>query len=52
MAAETVSMSRYDNRVKLVRDIVSANSELNDTTASDIAVKVLRALDTIPEKVR
>lgn len=52
MTTEPRSMSRYDKRVKVVSDIVKAHSQLDDTTASGIAVQVLHALDTIPEKVR
>jgi|GEM_PF-1338222 len=54
MSAETMPrpMSRYDQRVKLVRDIVQAHSTLDDKAASEIAVNVLRALDTVSEKVR
>jgi len=49
---ETRTLSRYDQRVKLVQDIMKSNSQLDDATASDLAVRVLRALDTIPENVR
>jgi Family of unknown function (DUF6307) len=52
MAAETVYVSRYHQRVKLVQDIVKAQSGLDDKVAAEIAVQVLHALDTIPEKVR
>lgn len=52
MATESSSMSPYDQRVKLVRDIVKARLQLDDETASGIAVQVLHALDRIPEKVR
>ncbi|HEY3261735.1 MAG TPA: DUF6307 family protein [Pseudonocardiaceae bacterium] len=50
--AETLFVSRYDRRVKLVQDVVKAHSGLDDVIAGKIAVQVLHALDTIPEKVR
>lgn len=56
MSAEAMTMStpmsRYDRRVKLVHDIVRAHSALDDKTAFEIAVNILHALDTVPEKVR
>ena len=45
-------VSRYQQRVKLVQDVVKAHSGLDDKVALEIAVDVLHALDTIPEKVR
>jgi hypothetical protein len=47
-----VMVSRYQQRVKLVQDVVKAHSRLDDKVAFEIAVDVLHALDTIPEKVR
>lgn len=52
MTTEIRFMSRYQQRVKLVRDIVQAHSQFDDKAASEIAVHVLHALDRIPEKVR
>lgn len=49
---ETPFVSLYDRRVILVRDQVQAFSTLDDKTATEIAVHVLHALDTIPEKIR
>ncbi|MQY27265.1 DUF6307 family protein [Nocardia aurantia] len=42
----------YERRVGRVRDAVRAHSELDDHSASELAVHVLHALDTIPEKIR
>jgi hypothetical protein len=42
----------YERRVNRVRDAVRAHTELNDQAASEIAIHVLHALDTIPEKIR
>ena len=52
MSATATYVSRYDQRVKLVRDIMTANAKLDDKTASKLAVLVLHAVDSIPEKVR
>lgn len=52
MADEPRPMSLYQQRVQLVRDVVKANSQLDDEAASAIAVQVLHSLDRIPEKIR
>ncbi|SFB25209.1 hypothetical protein SAMN05216266_1075 [Amycolatopsis marina] len=43
---------RYEQRVKLVQGIVREHSTLDDAAASELAVHMLHALDTIPEKLR
>jgi hypothetical protein len=50
--ADGAFLSLYDRRVILVRDQIMANSTLDKTSASAIAVHVLHALDTIPEHIR
>jgi hypothetical protein len=45
-------LSIYDQRVRLVAETITANSELDATNARELAVHVLHALDHIPEKVR
>jgi hypothetical protein len=52
MAIETVYVSRYDQRVKLVATALTQNSKLTEEAAVDLAKHVLNALDHIPEKVR
>lgn len=52
MTTATPFLSPYDQRLKLVKNIVTTHSKIDDVAASEIAVLVLRALDTIPEKVR
>jgi hypothetical protein len=42
----------YDLRVELVKDTITAHSKLGDKAASDLAVHVLHALNSIPEKMR
>jgi uncharacterized protein DUF6307 len=52
MAAQPVVLSQYEGRLKTVTDIIQAHSKLGAKTAGEIAVHVLHALDTIPEKIR
>lgn len=49
---EKIILSQYEARVKTVTDIVLAHSKLSNKVAGVLAVHVLHALDTIPEKVR
>ena len=44
--------SPYQKRLKLVQDTLTHNSKLDDAVAGELAVHVLHALDSIPEKVR
>ncbi|UFT00256.1 MULTISPECIES: DUF6307 family protein [Nocardia] len=48
MAIETP----YERRVIRVRDVVRTYSGFDDNAATELAVQVLHALDTIPEKIR
>jgi hypothetical protein len=53
MAAKTTTIrSPYEKRVDLVRDAITARSKLGEKAADDLAVHVLEALDSIPEKMR
>ena len=52
MASPTMLRTPYDHRVELVKDTITAHSKLGDKAAGDLAVHVLDALDSIPEKVR
>ncbi|WP_370964304.1 DUF6307 family protein [Amycolatopsis sp. cg9] len=45
-------MSRYEQRVKLVEDVVKDNSSLSGPEAHALAVRLLRTLEEIPEQVR
>jgi Family of unknown function (DUF6307) len=51
-AGGTAIRSPYENRVKLVQDTLTACSVLDHEAAGKLAVQVLHALDSIPEKVR
>ena len=42
----------YENRLKLVQDTMTRYSVLDDDAAGKLAVHVLDALDSIPEKMR
>lgn len=48
----TPYLSRYDQRVKIVKETLRKHSELSDKAAADLAVNVLDVLDHIPEKMR
>jgi hypothetical protein len=44
--------SPYEERLKLVEETLKKYSSLDDAAAGELAVHVLHALDSIPEKVR
>ncbi len=44
--------SPYEKRLKLVQETLRKYSSLDDAAAGELAVHVLHALDSIPEKVR
>jgi len=52
MTTNVVFVSRYDLRVKLVRDILKENTKLSDTSCQELAVQLLHTMDTIPERMR
>ncbi len=52
MTSQTTFRTPYDLRVELVRDTITTNSKLGDKAASELAVHVLHALNSIPEKMR
>lgn len=52
MTSPTTFRSPYDVRVDLVRETITANSTLDHDAAGELAVRVLGALNSIPEKVR
>lgn len=52
MTADIRFVSRYDFRLKLVQDILKEETKLTDKASHALAVRVVRALDTIPERVR
>jgi Family of unknown function (DUF6307) len=52
MMSESTLLSPYENRLKLVRDTLTTYSPLDDAAAGELAVHVLHALNSIPEKIR
>ena len=45
-------VSAYDQRVNLIKDILSNHSKLSDKSSFELAERILNALNHIPEKVR
>jgi len=45
-------LSTYERRVKLVQDTLMEDSKLSAKSARNLAVRVLSALDHLPERVR
>jgi hypothetical protein len=52
MASPTTLRTPYDQRLELVSDTIRAHTKLQDKAASELAVHILHALNSIPEKVR
>jgi len=53
MATETTTIrSPYEQRVDLIKDTITTRSKLGDKAARELAEHVLRALNSIPEKMR
>lgn len=48
----TTFVSRYEQRVMLVADVLRKNSTLDEKTAHELAVHVVYAIDHIPEPKR
>jgi hypothetical protein len=49
---DTTFVSRYEQRVTFVQDVLQKNTELDDNAARDLAVKVVYAIDHVPEPTR
>jgi Family of unknown function (DUF6307) len=52
MASPTTLHSPYIQRLDLVKDTITAHSKLGDKPARELAVHILHALNSIPEKIR
>ncbi|MCW2624123.1 DUF6307 family protein [Mycobacterium sp.] len=52
MASPITLRTPYVQRLELVTDTIRTHSKLGDKAASELAVHVLHALSSIPEKVR
>jgi hypothetical protein len=45
-------VSRYDQRVVLVRDVLKADTDLSEAACQALTVRLLHVIDEAPEKVR
>ena len=52
MASPTLTLSPYDLRVNLIKDTIKKHSKIGDEAAGELAIQVLFALNSIPEKIR
>jgi Family of unknown function (DUF6307) len=52
MASPTTLRTPYDIRVDIVKDAIKAHSKIGEQAAGELAVQILRALNSIPEKIR
>ncbi len=53
MTTDATFASRYDLRVRLVRDVLKENTKLSGTACQQaLAVQLLHTMDTIPERMR
>jgi hypothetical protein len=52
MTSRTTFRTPYEIRLELVTDTIIAHSKLRDDAAGKLAVHVLHAMNSIPEKVR
>ncbi len=52
MTTDVAFVSRYDLRVELVRDVLKQNTKLSDSASRELAVRLLHAMDSIPERMR
>jgi len=50
--ADTTYVSRYEQRVTFVEDVLKKNSALEGEAVHDLAVRVVYAIDHIPEPIR
>lgn len=52
MTIDTGFVSRYELRIKLARDVVEKHTSLDEKSANELAIALLHAIDTVPEKTR
>jgi hypothetical protein len=52
MASPTMIRTPYDIRLDLVKDTITTHSKLGDKAAAELAVHILHALNSVPEKMR
>lgn len=49
---DTTFVSRFEQRITFVQEVLQKNSELGDTASRELAMKVVYAIDHIPENTR
>jgi hypothetical protein len=52
MTATEQYVSVYERRVQTVREVIEGRTALEGSDATDLAERILSAIDHIPEKVR
>ena len=52
MTSPTTFRTPYDVRLELVKGIITAHSKLGDKAANELAVHILHAINSVPEKIR
>ncbi|WP_275291856.1 DUF6307 family protein [Amycolatopsis sp. La24] len=52
MTSELDYVSRYDQRLAAVRDVLKQDTGLTDAACRALAVRLLRLLDEAPEQLR
>jgi hypothetical protein len=52
MVSQSTLISPYEKRVRLVQETLQAHSKIGDAAAGELAVHVLHALNSIPERIR
>jgi hypothetical protein len=52
MVSPTILRTPYIQRLELVSDTIRAHSKLGEKAAGELAVHILHALNSVPEKMR
>jgi hypothetical protein len=52
MTSPVITRTPYEHRIDIIASTIRANSAVEGSAADDLAVQVLLALNSIPEKVR
>jgi hypothetical protein len=52
MISKSTLLSPYEKRLRLVQETLTTYSPIDDAAAGELAVHVLHALNSIPEKLR
>jgi hypothetical protein len=52
MTSKSTFTTPYEERLRIVQEALSTHSKIGDAAAGELAVHVLHALNSIPEKIR